>query len=196
MPIHFIVGGNSLTEILRLEKDTTPKTGLTFKDEAALKKFFIDYSNKFYSPINFKKDNGGIYLYCPHSRKQESSDKVKARIRLNKLYNDANPCQVKGRAKLNPDNSYTITSLELTHNHPTNAELYGTYSSVRARMENIHKPKWETYAKAKTTKNVAEVLSKELKLTYTAKDIRNRVNKVNVSKETDVSSLKENIEKE
>ena len=142
------------------------------------------------------KHRDGIKMYCPHNRKsRDPRQKDKARVRLNKFYNQANPCQVKGWAKLNIDNSYTITSIELAHNHSTNAELYGGYQSVRSRIENIHKPNWLTYTKVKAKpKNVAEVLSEELKVTYSAKDIHNRFQKVRVTKEIDAVSLKTDIE--
>ena len=142
------------------------------------------------------KQPNGIKMYCPHNRKSRNrSHKDKVRVRLNKFHNEANPCQVKGWAKLNIDNSYTITSIELHHNHLTNAELYGGYQSVRSRAENIHKPNWLKYAKVKAKpKNVAEVLSEELKVTYSAKDIHNRFQKVRVTKEIDAVSLKTDIE--
>ena len=125
-------------------------------------------------------------MQCPHATKSQSRAKIAGRRNTNLMYDENNPCQVKGYAKENYDSSVTIKTLELNHNHATNKELYGRYESVRKRKEKAYESEWAILAKSKEKPStIAKIMSEKLNLTYTSKDISNRLKKA--AKESDIN---------
>ena len=175
-----------------------PSVGMTFENKEKLERFIHDYSDRNFSPINLRPVNYGKYilLYCPHSRRRKSTARLEHRPNQNRMYNENNPCQVRGNVRRNEcDQSYVITSIFLEHNHAQSSSIYGTYRTVRSRKEKIDNQQWLMFKKVKAKpSNIAQTLSEELDITLSRQDVYNRLAKVTTSHETNVRDLKTDIE--